>query len=104
MNDESLYLIKNFNFRSTLVLLRLAIINMSSVRVLRVTSEYSFTDLGRMNSLIDGWFVVSASDDGIRIQGTSQDSKHCTLITRPHHLGVEGHFIEQIWDRIIRIS
>ena len=33
---------------------------------LRITSEYSFTDLGGIDSLFDCWLVVSGSDDGIR--------------------------------------
>ena len=37
---------------------------MSSDCVLRVTSEYSFTDLGRMDCWVDCWFVVSGSNDG----------------------------------------
>ena len=32
----------------------------------RITSEYSFTDLGRMDSCVGCWLVVSGSDGGIQ--------------------------------------
>ena len=63
---------------------RLAVINVCPVFVLRVASEYSFTDLGRMDSWVDCWLVVKwfrrwGSNQG---QKTSQGSQHCVLTTR----------------------
>ena len=39
---------------------------MSSACALRVTSEYSYTNLERKDSWVNCWLVVNGSDDGIR--------------------------------------
>ena len=54
---------------------------------LRVTSEYSFTDLGRTDSWVGCWLVACRVSDRIQahVGIPPQDSKHCALSTRPHH-------------------
>ena len=58
---------------------------MPSACALRVTSEYSFTDLGRMDSWIDCWLVISGSNDGFEPTRVRMLRNTAPWTTRPYH-------------------